>query len=191
MAVNKVALFYAFLLAATAAIAIWAAAALLPSTLARPPLFGDMRTFDLSQPPGPAPEISFSDLSGNTLGLDDFRGEVLLVNFWATWCAPCLRELPSLERLQAALSGEEFRLIALSIDLEGAEKVAPFLAENGFDALPTYLDPTGGTATSFGVFGMPTTILIDRRGREVGRYIGPAEWDEPEAVALIRFFLEG
>ena len=188
---NKVAWFFGFLLAALGAIAVWGAVALLPSMPARPPLSGDMRTFDLSQPPSPAPEISFSDLSGNTLGLEDFRGQVVLVNFWATWCAPCLRELPSLERLQAALSEDDFGLLAISIDREGGEKVSPFLEENGFDALPTYLDPTGGTATAFGVFGMPTTLLIDRQGRELGRYTGPAEWDEPEAVALIRFFLEG
>jgi len=188
--VNKVAWFFGFLLAALGVVAVWGAVALLPSMPARPPLFGDMRTFDLRQPPSPAPDIIFSDLTGNSLGLEDFRGQVLLVNFWATWCAPCLRELPSLERLQAMLSGEDFRLLALSIDREGGDKVMPFLAENGFDALPVYLDPTGASAAAFDVFGMPTTLLIDRQGREIGRYTGPAEWDESDAVALIRFFLE-
>lgn len=187
---NKVAWFFGFLLAAQGAIAIWAAVALLPLMPARPPLSGDMRTFDLSQPPIPAPEISFSDLSGNTLGLEDFRGQVVLVNYWATWCAPCLRELPSLIRLQSALSGDEFRLLAISIDREGGEKVMPFLDENEFGGLPTFLDPTGRSAAALDVLGMPTTILFDRRGRELGRYTGPAEWDGPAAVDLIRFYLD-
>lgn len=187
---NKVAWFFGFLLAAQGALAIWLAAMLLPSMSDRPPLSGDMRTFDLSQPPSPAPDISFSDLSGNTLGLKDFRGQVVLINYWATWCAPCLRELPSLERLQAKLSDDDFRLIALSTDREGSEKVAPFLEENGFDELPVYLDPGNRTVAPFELIGLPTTILIDRQGREVGRYTGPAEWDGPGAVALIRFYLE-
>lgn len=188
---NKVVWFFGFLFAAQCAAAIWAAVALLPPMPARPPLSGDMRTFDLSQPPSPAPEISFSDLSGNTLGLRDFRGQVVLVNFWATWCAPCLRELPSLERLQSALSHADFRLVALSIDREGADTVGPFLEQNGFGGLPTYLDPSGDSAVALGVLGMPTTVLFDRRGREIGRYTGATEWDEPEALALIRFYLEG
>ena len=197
MGVNKVAVFFGFLLAATGAAAIWLATALMPSTQvtqlstpAAPPLDGDMSTFDLSPSPSPAPGISFSDLSGNTLGLEDFRGQVVLVNYWATWCAPCLRELPSLERMEAAVNDPEFRLLAISIDREGAEKVAPFLDENGFGALPAYLDPSGESAVALGVVGMPTTILFDRQGREIGRYTGAAEWDEPEAVALIRFFIE-
>ncbi len=191
MGVNKVAVFFGFLLAATGAVAIWLAAALMPPTVAGPPLAGDMRTFDLSPSPSPAPGISFSDLSGNTLGLEDFRGQVLLVNYWATWCAPCLRELPALERMEMAVSDAGFRLLAISIDREGADTVVPFLEENGFDRLPAYLDPSGESAAALGVLGMPTTILFDRRGRELGRYIGAAEWDEPEAVALIRHFLDG
>ena len=186
---NKVAVFFGFLLVATGAISVWLAAALMPSMDARPPLDGDMITFDLSPSPNPAPGISFSDLSGNTLGLEDFRGQLVLVNYWATWCAPCLRELPSLERMQAAVDDPGFRLLAISIDREGAEKVGPFLEENGFEALPTYLDPSGESAVALGVLGMPTTILFDRQGREIGRYTGATEWDEPEAVALIRYFL--
>ena len=183
-------MFFGFLLAATGAVSVWLAMALVLPMSARPPLNGDMRTFDLSPSPSPAPDISFSDLSGNTLGLEDFRGQVLLVNYWATWCAPCLRELPSLERMEAAVADPEFRLLAISIDREGAEKVGPFLDENDFGGLPAYLDPSGESAVALDVLGMPTTILFDRQGRELGRYTGATEWDEPEAVALIRHFLE-
>ena len=197
MELNKVAVFFGFLLIATGAGSIWLATALMPSdevtavsTPAGPPLEGDMSTFDLSPSPSAAPDISFSDLSGNTLGLDDFRGQVVLVNYWATWCAPCLRELPSLERMEAAVANPEFRLLAISIDREGAAKVGPFLDENDFGGLPAYLDPSGLSAVALGVLGMPTTILFDREGREIGRYTGATEWDEPEAVALIRHFLE-
>ena len=84
-----------------------------------------------------------------------------------------------------------FRLLAISIDREGAEKVGPFLDENDFGGLPAYLDPSGESAVALDVLGMPTTILFDREGRELGRYTGATEWDEPEAVALIRHFLAG
>lgn len=142
-------------------------------------------TFDPDAPRTPAPQISFADSSGRTRYLADFRGEVLMINFWATWCGPCRREMPSLLRLEQSLSDTGFRLITISTDRQGAAVVQPFLEANGLAAIPPYYDPDGLAYSQFGAAAIPTTILIDRRGREIGRYRGWAQWDDPETVAHI------
>jgi thiol-disulfide isomerase/thioredoxin len=109
----------------------------------RPPLGGTVASFVLADRPEPAPEITFSDAAGNTLRLADFKGKVVLVNLWATWCAPCVKEMPALDRLQAKLGGADFAVLALSIDREGLAKVQPFFDAHKIAALAPYLD-TGG-----------------------------------------------
>lgn len=151
---------------------------------------GDIQHFRLLENPRPVPEETFRDADGRNLGLDRFRGKVVLLNFWATWCLPCRREMPALDRLQAKYGGPDFEVIALSIDREGLEKVTPFYAEIGLENLRIYLDPPGRLQRAFGIARLPTTVLIDREGREVGRLEGPAEWMAPEAQALIRHFIE-
>ncbi len=187
-AVNKLVWLFGALLAVAVVFAV--AVATLPDRAGGPPLGGAMRTFDLDPAPRPAPEISFSDGSGNTLSLASFRGEVVLVNFWATWCAPCLREMPALDRLQARLGGDGLRVATISIDRGGLDEVAPYFAEHGLRNLPTYLDPSGQAPLAFGAFGLPSSALIDRSGRLVGTYQGMAEWDGDDAVELMRFYLE-
>lgn len=147
---------------------------------------GSMSRFEFSDTPVTPPSLTFEAPTGETVGLDHFEGKVVLLNFWATWCPPCLREMPSLDRLQAALGGDVFTVVALSQDRGGRELVAPFLEKRGLANLAPYVDPTGAAAAAFGVTGLPTTILIDARGREIGRLTGAAEWDTPEAKALIR-----
>ena len=132
------------------------------------------------------PAISFEDQQGQARSLADFRGKVVLLNIWATWCAPCRREMPALDRLQAALGGADFAVVALSIDRAGIAAVRKFYTEVGVRSLAIYIDSSGTAARQLGVVGLPATLLIDREGRELGRLMGPAEWDEPEIVEFLR-----
>lgn len=142
--------------------------------------------FTVIDPPLPAPQTPFADGDGRTVTLADFKGRVVLLNLWATWCAPCVKEMPSLDRLQAALGGEDFAVVALSFDRKGAEVVRPFYATAGLTHLAVHLDPKNAMLKALEVRGLPISLLIDRTGAIVGRLEGPAEWDSPEALALIR-----
>lgn len=145
--------------------------------------------FTLHQAPRPLPDLSFEDASGQAISLSDFRDKVVLLNIWATWCAPCRREMPTLDRLQAQLGGPDFEVVALSIDRAGLGVVREFYHEIGIEHLAMYIDSSGKAAQDLGVVGLPMTLLIDRNSREFGRLIGPAEWDTPEMVAFIRKYL--
>ena len=145
--------------------------------------------YEATVPPRPLGEIAFTDADGAPLTLADKRGKLVLLNLWATWCPPCVREMPSLDRLEVALGGTDFEVVALSVDRSGAAVVLPFLEKLGVGALEIYLDTSSRVLRTLGINGLPTTILIDRDGSEVGRVVGPAEWDSDEAVALIRHYL--
>ena len=137
----------------------------------------------------PAPAVSFADQSGKTAALADFRGHVVLVNLWATWCAPCIKEMPSLARLQAKLG--DLKILAISEDRQGVEVVPPFIAKNHIEGLAIYLDPKNEVDHALGVEGLPTSYLIDRDGRIVGKLEGAADWDGAAMVALIERYLKG
>jgi len=141
--------------------------------------------------PRPVPQLQFTDEAGRALSLADFRGKVILLNVWATWCPPCRKEMPSLDRLHARLGGPDFEVVAVSIDQGGDALfiVQEFFLEIGVKNLRIFLDQTGGAARTVGALGLPVTLLVDRRGMEVGRLVGPAEWDSPEAVALVQKYL--
>ena len=149
----------------------------------------EIQHFSLARNPRAPADFTFVDGTGRTRGLADYRGQVVLVNFWATWCAPCVREMPSLDRLAARLKGRPFALVALNVDREGAAKAAPFLARLGLVSTALYLDPGGRAQRALKVGALPSSILFDAKGRELGRLTGQAEWDAPEAVALITHFL--
>jgi thiol-disulfide isomerase/thioredoxin len=153
-----------------------------------PPLAGSMQKFILNQRVTSAPRIAFRDPDGNEKVVSDFRGQALLINFWATWCAPCIRELPSLARLQTQKKSSKFTVLAVSTDLKGKKIAAPFLERLNLTSLPLYLDSEMEFARSLGVKTLPTTILIDRTGNVVGSLVGLAEWDSAEALALIDYF---
>ena len=162
-----------------------------PESSERPPLAGVFAdNFTLLDEPVPAPQAELLDEAGERLTLVEFEGKVVLLNFWATWCGPCVQEMPSLDRLQAALGAAGLAVVAVSEDRGGLNVVAPFFTEQGLENLAIYLDPKGKFMREFAVRGLPTTMLIDRSGRLIGALEGPAEWDGPDAQALIRFYLE-
>jgi thiol-disulfide isomerase/thioredoxin len=165
----------AFLFAATAAVAAE------PDTV-KP---GE---FIPASPPQPAPEVSFTDLKGNWVALADFKGKFVLINLWATWCQPCLKEMPSLEKLQAAQT-DKLTVAAISEDRGGNQVVEPFVAKLGLDKVTVYLDPKSAVGHAFSVRGLPTTLVIDTEGRLVGRVEGAAEWDSEKMAAALQPFL--
>lgn len=134
--------------------------------------------------PRPLPALSFQDQDGKTISLADFRGRVVLLNVWATWCPPCRKEMPSLDRLNAKRGGAEFEVVALSIDHDPS-LVLPFYRETGIKTLRGYFDPDVRASAALGTFAVPATLLIDKSGREIGRALGPAEWDSAAVEALI------
>jgi thiol-disulfide isomerase/thioredoxin len=158
-----------------------------PRADAPPALAGSFSDFTVNDATPPAPEVEFA-LDGKRMTLADFRGRVLLVNFWATWCGPCVAEMPSLDRLQGMLGGRDFAVLTLSEDRNPAV-IEPFFTAHGLKRLGRYHDPGGALSRAFKVRGLPTSVLIDRDGGVIGRIEGPAEWDSPEALALIRFFI--
>ena len=136
--------------------------------------------------PEPLPNAAFQNAEGQAVTLDSFRGRVVLLNLWATWCLPCRKEMPALDRLQTALGSDAFEVVALSIDRSGVAGARKFLDSVGISKLKLYADPTAKLANEFKAIGLPTTLLIDRGGREIGRLIGPAEWDDADAQRLIK-----
>jgi thiol-disulfide isomerase/thioredoxin len=141
-------------------------------------------------PPQLAPEAGFSDIDGNPVTLADFKGRPAVVNLWATWCLPCLKEMPSLERLQAQFDGK-LVVAAVSEDRGGAERVGPFVAAHGLQALKVYLDPKAELGHAFKPRGLPTSILIDAAGRVIGRVEGAAEWDSAKMLGVLEPLLSG
>ncbi len=136
------------------------------------------------------PSITFQSSHGQKLDLEDFRGRVVLLNLWATWCAPCRAEMPTLDNLQAILGGSAFEVLALSLDRGGADDIDDFYQELGLRHLAVYVDPTTSAQRALRVFGLPTTLLIDVDGFELGRLIGPAEWDSREMVDFLRSVID-
>ena len=138
----------------------------------------------------PVPEISFTAEDGKALSLSQWKGRVVLVNLWATWCAPCREEMPALAALQGAMGSPDFEVVAISVDRKGLEASAKFLNEVGATALKLYADPSTDALSKFQAVGLPASILIDRQGREIGRLLGPAEWNSDDARALIKAAVE-
>jgi thiol-disulfide isomerase/thioredoxin len=146
---------------------------------------GDMTAFVVKGERKPVPEISFTAENGAVLSLGQWKGRVLLVNLWATWCAPCRKEMPALAALQSEMGSKDFEVVAISVDRKGLEASAKFLNEVGATALKLYADPSTEALTKLQAVGLPASVLIDREGREIGRLLGPAEWNSPDAKALI------
>jgi thiol-disulfide isomerase/thioredoxin len=134
-------------------------------------------------------DAEFRTAGGEHRTLADFRGRVVLLNLWATWCGPCVAEMPSLDRLQALHQGDGLTVLAVSVDKGGGAAVQRFFEQRGLRNLTPYLDANGATVRAFGARRIPTTLIIDRDGKVVGSLIGPKRWDSPDTVALIRRYL--
>lgn len=133
----------------------------------------------------PAPNFTFPDLNGNLISLSDFKGNVIIVNVWATWCPPCVYEMASMEKLYQKFKGESLTILAVSIDSLGAKAVAPFMKNHNlnFQAL---IDPSGNIRTTYGIGSIPQSFIIDKQGNIVKKIIGPIDWSTPEMFLLFR-----
>jgi thiol-disulfide isomerase/thioredoxin len=147
---------------------------------------GHMAAFVYKPQPADLPALAFVDADGKAKSLADWKGRTVLLNLWATWCGPCRKEMPDLDKLQTELGSDKFEVVALSVDRAGIPGSKKFLDTVGTKALKLYVDPTAKLGGELKVIGLPATLLIDADGREVGRLLGPAEWASDDAKALIR-----
>jgi thiol-disulfide isomerase/thioredoxin len=147
---------------------------------------GSLGHFEAASSRNPAPTVSFLENGDTARTLADYRGKGVVVNFWATWCPPCVKEMPSLNRLRADLAGEGIVVLALSSDRGGAAVVGKFYAKKGITNLAVMIDEKSKVARAVGIPGLPTTVMYDAEGREIGRVLGAAEWDAPESIAFMR-----
>ena len=141
-----------------------------------------------------APDFTFPTLTGDTVSLADLRGQVVLLNIWATWCTPCVREMPALENLYRELHDDGLEILAVSVDasagvFKGGGDVGAFVNEFGL-TFPILLNPSGDIQTAYGVNGLPTSFVIDKQGRVRQKLLGAVAWDDPEYIAALRALLE-
>jgi thiol-disulfide isomerase/thioredoxin len=152
---------------------------------------GELGNFQATRPARPLPEVEFFDARDTLLTFAEYRGRGVVLNFWATWCAPCVKEMPALERARAKLAGAGIDVVTLSEDRGGAKVIRPFFEKLDLRDLPVLVDRRGEVLRALNVTGLPTTVLIDARGREVGRVVGIAEWDAPEVLDFLRRCIPG
>ena len=150
---------------------------------------GEVAAINIAAEPRRLPDLAFNDVGGQPRKLSDFRGRTVLLNLWATWCVPCRKEMPALDALQAKLGGEQFQVVAVNIDTRNLDKPKAWLDEVGIKGLGYFADPSAKVfqdLKSIGkALGMPTTLLIDPQGCELGTLAGPAEWASDDAIRLI------
>ncbi len=139
--------------------------------------------------PRKLPALSFLDGQGKPTSLAALRGKVLLLNVWATWCPPCVHEMPALNRLQKLLGGKDFAVVPLSVDRGGVFVVRSFYQDHFIDHLPVYVDPTTRVLDELEILGTPTTLLIDKQGLEVARVLGPQQWNQPGVIEQLRHYM--
>jgi len=150
---------------------------------------GAMAAFEAFDPAREMPDIRFVDGDGRALTLEDFRGKVVLLNLWATWCAPCVREMPDLDELARLRGGPDFMVLALSFDRKGIDQVKDFYERHGIRNLDVYVDQQMKSFRSFSTPVLPSTFVIGPDGRALGGLSGPAEWASDEALALVDYYI--
>ena len=150
---------------------------------------GEIAALEIAKAPRPAPALAFKGPDGQDTGLSGMKGRVLLVNLWATWCAPCKAEMPALDRLQASFDPKEFQVVAINVDTRNLDRPPLWLKENAIHALAYYADPAGRVLPALqketGSTGLPTTLLVDSGGCTLGVMKGPAEWSSEDARRLV------
>lgn len=154
------------------------------------PLERDMRKLNLHETPQPVSEAEVLDPVGESHRLADWQGKHVLLNFWATWCAPCREEMPSLSALQDRMGGADFEVVTIATGRNTVEGVERFFDEVGVSNLPVLIDD-GSMARDMGVLGLPITVILDPDGREIARLQGDADWNSPEAHAVIGSLVGG
>jgi peroxiredoxin len=132
----------------------------------------------------PAPDFTLRNLAGQEVKLADLRGKVVLVNFWATWCPPCREEIPSMDRLNRAMAGKPFQMLAISIDEGGKEAVEGFFNKAGV-VLPALLDPGQTTGKRYGITGVPETFIVDKKGVILKKVVGGLDWSDPMVAGFL------
>ncbi|MEH6833282.1 MULTISPECIES: TlpA family protein disulfide reductase [Falsihalocynthiibacter] len=145
---------------------------------------GSLEKLQIHSAPVAGAEAIFFDPEGNERTLSDYDGKITLVNFWATWCAPCRKEMPSLDRLAAQMESEDFAVVTVATGRNKMAAIEKFFATENIQNLPILLDPKSALAREMNVEGLPATILLDRQGQEVARLVGEAEWDSESAKAI-------
>lgn len=151
---------------------------------------GEVAALNVEKAPAPLPNLTFNGPEGKPLTLADFRGRTVLLNLWATWCAPCRAEMPALDKLQGELGAKDFEVVAVNIDTRNLDKPRRWLEEAGVTRLAYYADPQAKVFQDLRevgkAVGMPTTFLLDPNGCELARLSGPAEWGSADAIAFVR-----
>lgn len=138
----------------------------------------------------PLSAVHFINAQGKPMTLADFKGKVVLLNIWATWCPPCVKEMPTLDQLEKTLGGKNFAVVPLSIDKGGVFTVKSFYDDNFIGHLPIYVDPTTQVLDTLSILGTPSTLLINKQGQEVARTMGPEDWDSPAIIAQLKHYID-
>lgn len=154
------------------------------------PAHADMDGFESYTTPRKAPAISFQNEFGKTLTLNNFKGKIVLLNIWATWCPPCRAEMPGLDTLQRSFPADKFAVVAIATDQLGKERVQPFFTENSLDNLHMYLNSSMKIMDAFNLQGIPSSYIIDENGMLRGKLEGGADWDTPSAKKLIQSYID-
>ncbi len=178
-----------FLFAAASALTLVFAVSGTATADSGPPIEGQVQNYEPLKERLGTPDVTVLSKADGPVTLDQFKGKFVVLNFWATWCGPCIRELPSLERLNTELGGDKAQVVLISQDRGGFKQTDRFLKKLKVDFPDNFIDERLKFSRAIGVVSLPTTILIGPDGKEVGRLVGSAEWDSPEALALVNWYL--
>ena len=149
----------------------------------------ELEDFEISKENKNISNLTFEDYTGKKIKFANFKGKILLINFWATWCAPCIKEMPSLDRLKLKIN-DDFDVIAISVDRDGVKKVTDFYKKNKINNLKKYFDVKNFLAKEMDLFGVPTSFFIDKSGNLIGYFQGDMEWDNETVVKFVNFLIK-